>query len=45
MTVEETHISEVTQVKTLYGQEMGQLRKALDQASPTKFVVTQIILF
>jgi len=35
-TVEETHLSEITQVKTLYGQEMVQLRKALDQVSVEK---------
>jgi hypothetical protein len=32
-TVEETHTVEITQVKTLYGKEMSQLRKALDQVT------------
>lgn len=35
-TIEETHVTELTQVKSAYGREMGQLRKALDAVSREK---------
>ena len=35
-TIEETHIEEVTQVKTLYGKELDQLRNAVDAIAREK---------
>lgn len=35
-TIEETHVQEITQVKTLYGKELGQLRNAVDAIAREK---------